>query len=112
MRRLKCDPQGIDPPRCFLQFGPEDGGPTFGLGPDQLQPLLELALEVQARRRHPTSDLLRDTGFPRSDIVLRPCHQALPRLQALVLACAFGSFQRQRLLTLLELRWVAGGHLH
>ena len=112
MRYLKGGPKSIGPPRRFLQLGPQGSSPTFSLGPDQPQPLLELALEVQARHRHPTSDLLQDTGFPCSDIILRLRHQALPHLQMLVLAGTFGGFQRQRLLALLELCRVARGHLH
>ena len=56
------------------------------------------------RHRHSTSDLLQDAGFLCSNIILRLRHQALPRLQTLVLAGLFGGFQCQRLLTLLELR--------
>ena len=55
------------------------------------------------RHRHSTSDLLQDAGFLCSNIIPLLRHQALPRLQALVLTGTFGGFQRQRLLTLLEL---------
>ena len=103
MRYLKGGPESIGPPRRFLQLGPQGSSPTFSLGPDQPQPLLELVLEVQARHCHPTSDLLQDTSFPCSDIILCMRHQALPRLQTLVPVGTLGGFQRQRLLTLLEL---------
>ena len=46
MRYLKGGPKSIGPPRCFLQLGPQGSSPTFSLSPDQLQPLLELVLEV------------------------------------------------------------------
>ena len=112
MRYFKGVPKSIGPPRRCLQLGPQGSSPTFSLGPDQPQPLLGLTLEVQAHHRHPTSDLLQDTGFPCSDIILRLRHQALPCLQMLMTACSFGGCQRQRLLTVLELCWVARGHLH
>ena len=48
----KGGPGSVRTPRHFIQLGLQGGGPALCFDLDQLQPLLELTLEVRAGRRH------------------------------------------------------------
>ena len=98
-------------PRRFIQLGLKGGGPALCFNPDQLQPSSVLAFKIRASLHHTTVNLLLDSGFPRSDIILCLSHQVLPHLQPLEVKGALSGLQRQRLLTLLELRLVDGSPL-
>ena len=71
LRRVEGSPGSVSPPLRFLQLGPQGSGSAFSLDPDQLQPLLELALEVLAGCRHPALNLFQDLGLTRSNVILR-----------------------------------------